>query len=256
MTKRGKKGQITIFVIIAILIIGVIIAFILFGSKILPTATQIRAEEDPESYIDSCIKEKLNEASILISERGGNIKPVLNITLDGQEITYLCYTANYYNSCVNQNPMLITHLKQEIKNYVDDDLENCFESLKLELENKGYNVGLSSGDFNVELAPRRIILNIDRELTMTKSEQTERFDNFKAVLSHPIYDLAIVAQEIVSQEAQYCNFESVGFMLLYSDFNIDRFKSGRLSTIYTITHKPTNKQFKFAVRGCVIPPGF
>ncbi len=250
-----KRGQITIFIIVGLLVVGLIVGFILFRKDLLPTSTGGNPQ-DPKDYIDSCIKPKIKEAADILISQGGYIKPVLNITIDGQHIAYLCYTSNYYNSCINQNPMLITSLKNEIKSYIKKDLDDCFTNLQTELQNKGYNVALSEGDFDVELAPRRVVLNINRQLTITKSGGTERFENFKAVLSHPIYDLGIVAQEITSQEAQYCNFESVGFMLLYSDFNIKRFKTGSLSTIYTITHKPTGKQFKFAVRGCVIPPGF
>ncbi|MEK6878187.1 MAG: hypothetical protein AABY22_01190 [Nanoarchaeota archaeon] len=254
-SKRGEKAQVTIFVIIALLVIVLVIALIIFRKDILP-ATFGSSAENPEEYIDSCIKDKVQEAADILIENGGYINPELNITLDGKETAYLCYTSNYYRNCVNQNPMLITSLENEIKNYIRDDLNNCFQDLKIELQDKGYSVALSEGNFDVELSTRRVVLNIDREISFSKAEESRRVENFRSALSHPIYDLAIVAQEIVSQEVKYCNFESVGFMLLYSDFNIKRFKTGTLSTVYTVTHKPTEKQFKFAVRGCVIPPGF
>ena len=93
-------------------------------------------------------------------------------------------------------------------------------------------------------------------MTLTKTGETTKEENFKVVIPSRIYDLAIVSQEIVSQEAKFCNFETVGFMLLYPDFKIERFTTGDLNKIYTITHKKTREKFKFAVRGCVIPPGF
>ena len=91
---------------------------------------------------------------------------------------------------------------------------------------------------------------------MTKSGETTNNENFKFIIPSMIYDLAVVSQEIVNQEAKYCNFESVGFMILYPEFNIDRFKTSDLNIVYTVTHKKTDDKFKFAVRGCVMPPGF
>ena len=69
------------------------------------------------------------------------------------------------------------------------------------------------------------------------------------------YDLAVISQEIVSQEAESCNFEILGFMLLNPEFEADRFRTGDSTTIYTIKHKGSEEWFRFAVRSCVIPPG-
>jgi len=60
----------------------------------------------------------------------------------------------------------------------------------------------------------------------------------------------------VSQEARFCNFEQQGFTLLYPEFEIDKFRTGEGSIIYTVQHKKTGEVFKFAVIGCVIPPGY
>jgi hypothetical protein len=78
----------------------------------------------------------------------------------------------------------------------------------------------------------------------------------KIIYSSNFYDLALVAQEIVSQEARFCNFEHLGYMLLYPDFEIDKFRTGDSDTIYTLTHRESGERFRFAVRGCVIPAGF
>ena len=78
----------------------------------------------------------------------------------------------------------------------------------------------------------------------------------KTVVYTRFYDLAIVAQEIVSQEARFCNFEQVGYMLIYPEFAITKFRTGKSDTIYTIKSKESGERFRFAVRSCVIPPGF
>ena len=65
-----------------------------------------------------------------------------------------------------------------------------------------------------------------------------------------------MAHEIVSQESQFCYFEYLGYMLLYPEYKIDKFRTSDETIIYTIDHKDSKEMFRFAVRGCVIPPGF
>ena len=75
----SKRGQITIFIIVSLLVVGIIVLFILFRKDLIPTSTG-NAAENPNDYIDSCIKLKLKEAADILIGNGGYIKPDLNIT--------------------------------------------------------------------------------------------------------------------------------------------------------------------------------
>ena len=252
----NKKAQVAIFIIIAVLVVGIIIFFFFFRSKIdFGLGQSGKPEKDPESYINLCIKPKVEEAVKLISSQGGYVNNSLNKNIDGEKISYLCYQQNYYISCVNQEPMLISHLEEEIKNYIKDDVDGCLAELKNELVKQNYEVSISNGDFNVQLVPKKVLVNINRKIEITKSGETSRYEKFQSVIPSRIYELALVVQEITSQEARFCNFEQGGYMLFYSNFDIDKFRTGDGTTLYTIKHRKTNEEFKFAVRSCVIPPG-
>lgn len=254
--KKDIRGQITIFIIIGILIISIIVLFLLFRKGVVPEVPGTGTEENPNTFLESCIKDKLEENIRIISANGGYIENKLHLNLDNEKISFLCYTDNYYTPCINQEPMLIQHLKEEIKNSVANDVRSCFDKMAENLDKKGYSVNAKYNNFDVNLIPKKVVIDIYAELTLTKSGETTNKENFRIVLPSVIYDLAVVSQEIVSQEAKYCNFESLGFMILYPEFKIDRFKTGDLNTIYTVTHRKTEDKFKFAVRGCVMPPGF
>jgi hypothetical protein len=45
-------------------------------------------------------------------------------------------------------------------------------------------------------------------------------------------------------------------MMLYPEFEIEKFRTGESTTIYTIKQRKTGERFRFAIRSCVIPPGF
>ena len=255
-----KSGQVTIFIIAGILIITAVVFFFLFRQGVIPGIGE-KPEENPGGFLEVCIEDNLIEGIELISSQGGYAENPLNRTFrfsdekDFTDISYLCYNNNNYLPCINQEPMLIQHLKAEVKNYVLDDVKKCFDNLVLSLGRRGYVVDAAYNGFEVEFAEKKIIIGIDGEIILTKSGETTKQENLEIIIQSRFYDLAVVVQEIVSQEARFCHFEHLGFMLFYPKFNIEKFRTGDGIIIYTVQHKDTQEEFKFAVRGCVIPPG-
>ena len=259
--KRGRKAQVTIFIIISVLLIASVILFFFLRGDILP-GTREKPEENPGGFLENCIEDKLIEGTKLISSQGGYVSPTFYKRFkfsnenDFTNISYLCYNQNYYLPCINQEPMLIQHLKAEVKTYILDDVKTCFNNLVSSLDDEGYLVDATYNGFEVEFATKKIIINIDGKIILTKSGETTSQENLEMILPSKFYDLTVVAQEIISQEARFCNFELLGFMLLYPEFGIDKFRTSDSIIIYTIKHTDSEEKFRFAIRGCVIPPGF
>ncbi|MDO8468038.1 MAG: hypothetical protein Q7S56_03790 [Nanoarchaeota archaeon] len=251
----NKKGQVTIFIIFGILVIAGILAFFLLRAKIGPSSSG-SIEQNSESFLQTCIQDRVDEGINSIMKQGGYIKPEIYINWEGENVSYLCYTANYYRPCINQEPVLISHIKNDLKEYIADDFESCFADYGKTLEQENYAVQVNYKGFELELGNGKVIITSDSELIYTRSGETSKFNSFRLIIPSHLYDLATVAQEVTTQEAKYCNFENVGFGLLYPQFKVNIFKSSSLDKIYTIIYKKSNEQFKFAVRGCVIPPGF
>jgi len=262
---KKRCAQVTIFIIAGLVIVSIISLFFLFRAGVIPEIGGTK-EINPNSFLSSCLEDKIKETTQIISLQGGHLDNPLHKTFkfEGEEfrnISYLCYTQNNYIPCVNQEPMLFQHLKEEIYDYISKDKEeisvrNCFDDLVFSLEEQGYVVNARYNDFEVKLVPKKVVVEIDGEITLTKTGETSTQEDFKVIIPSRFYDLAIVVQEIVNQEARFCNFEHLGFMFFYNKFMIDKFRTGDSTIIYTIEHKDTKEKFRFAVRSCVIPPGF
>ena len=120
---RKNKAQVTIFIILAMLIIVVVaILFLLFRTP----GIQVQDVENPQAYIEGCVKDFTEEAIDILSEQGGDINPKGSIEYNNKNLTYLCYNANYYLPCVNQRPLLVEHIQDEITNYIRPKTEKCF----------------------------------------------------------------------------------------------------------------------------------
>jgi len=248
---KSKRSQVTIFIVIAlIIVVAIVLIFIVWRKPVTP----VSPTTNPEAYIEKCIKDYTEESISILSEQGGDINPEGSVMHKGKNITYLCYNANFYKPCINQRPLLIEHIEEQITNYIEPKMQECFSSLRTELEKRGYAVELDEMNITTKLQTKKVIATIDRKLLITKQD-TRKFEQFKAQVSWPLYDLAKIAMEIANQEARYCNFDILGFMIIYPEYNIEKFRTGNSDTIYTLKDIPTGKEFTFAIRSCVMPAG-
>ena len=253
---RGKRGQTVIFIIIGVILVAVIALILIFGEKIIP-AIGLGKETNPTSFLDACMKEKIEESVKLISLQGGSTNPTLFKSFlfkdekSPTDISYLCYNQQDNLPCVNQEPMLIQHLEDEIKNYISDEVKICFNKLTLSLERQNYVVDAKYHGFEIELTKGKIIINIDGELVLTKAGETSKQEDFKIFVGSRLYEIAEVVNRAVNDEVVACNFDYVFFMMNNPEFDIDKSKTEDSTEIYVIIHKDTNERFNLAIRGCV-----
>ncbi len=258
---RGDKGQLTIFIIMGVILVVSVGIFFLFRTGMIPTIGGGK-EINSDAFLYDCLEEKIKQADEIISLRGGNIEtPSFYIPFKfdkeniARNISYLCYTSNYYVPCVNRYPILLNHLEEEIENYISEDVKICFDELVSSLERQNYEVKKTYLGFDLNLVPDKILVEIDAEMTLTKTDETSKKTNFNVIVKSKLYDLVNIAKEIVNQEAEFCYFENNGFMLLYPEYKISKIRK-KYSLIYTILDKETLKEFRFAIRGCVSRAGF
>ena len=252
--KLNKRGQIAIWVILAILIIVGIILLFLTRGKLIPEAEE-KVEEDPRGYIDNCVRKNVNDAIDIMLPQGGAIKPEHSKLYKNINVSYLCYNRGNYYPCVNEHPLLIKEMSEEIKIYIEPRVEQCFEDYKREMNKRNVEVSLEPMTIGVELAPERVYVDIDRKVSISQKGESYSLNEFNIEIINPVYNLARVAMEIASQEAEYCYFEYVGYMILYPEFKINLDTMSDSTKIYIIKDKKSSKEINIAIRSCAIPPG-
>ena len=120
MRKINKRGQLAIWIILAIVIVAVIIllfAFRIPQRYILPSKPNIQLQD--------CIINDLKNAIGEVSKKGGSVNPVNSISYEGEKVEYLCYTNQYYQTCVNQQPLLRQHVERELLEQIKPKAESC-----------------------------------------------------------------------------------------------------------------------------------
>jgi hypothetical protein len=253
MKRADKRGQVTIFIIIGIIIVAAAFLIYLFYPQI--TTTLGTQENTPQSYIQTCIEKEISETVATLSAQGGSLDPQNYIMNNNSKIEFLCYTSEYYRPCLIQQPMLKQHIEKEIKNKILSDVNNCFSSLKTNYEKKGYVVDLKSGDINVELLPKRVISTFNYSMTTTKGD-TQKYDSFVVILNNNLYELTSIANSIIQWESLYGDAEVTTYMTYYHDLKVEKKLRSSGEKIYIITDRNTGNKFQFASRGQVWPAGY
>ena len=265
--KRGgnffsKKGQVTIFIVLGVIVVAGIFLFFLFRSGVkIPFAGNLGLVQDGNALLNSCLKNEIKTDVGKIMSNGGFIevsKNHVSFEVDGRNISasYLCYTQNYGEACINQQPSLMTHIENEMKNKISQNVNDCFNEIKLNFEKQGYSTSSDSelNSFDIVLSPGKILIKTNSKIILAKAGETSTQENFRAVFPTELYNLAGVAQEIVNKETATCDFEFRGHNLLYPQYLINKVQTSDSSDIYLIKSQSTEEEFVFATRGCLIAP--
>lgn len=253
MKREENRGQVTIFIVIALIIIVLGILVYMFYPKI--TSTLGITSENPQQFIQSCLEDQVLETIEKISSQGGSFNPGHYIIYNNEKIEYLCYTNEYYLQCVMQQPRLQAHVESEIQNQMQNSAKECFQQLKTNYENKGYNVNLNPVETSVEILPKKVVINFDSGLTLSK-EDSETYDLFNVVVDNNLYELVSIASSILNWEARYGDAETTTYMNYYHDLKVEKKKQTDGTKIYILTNRDTLDKFQFATRSVVFPPGY
>ncbi|MFH1608059.1 MAG: hypothetical protein ABIA78_02905 [archaeon] len=253
MKRDDKRGQVSIFIIIAIIVVVLGIIIYLVYPRI---GIDIGDEtQNPSAFLQSCLEDEISTAVETLSLQGGSLEPEHYVLYDDEKIEYLCFTEEYYKPCIVQQPLLKKHIEDEIKSEIKAEVNGCLDSMKESYEKKGYDVGLIKGDFVIELLPKRIVTTLDSTLTLTKGG-SETHDLFRVVLNNNLYELVSITDSIISWETRYGDAETTLYMNYYHDLKVEKKKQTDGTTIYVLTDLNNEKVFQFASRSVAWPPGY
>ncbi len=249
---RGKFGQVTIFIILGIIIVGAILGVILLidGTGEILTPSDL----NPRNIVVGCVRDVVSDSIDRMMENGGEILASQAISYEGKEWNYLCYQADFYQGCYNTHPMLELQIENEIERDTSVAVQSCFNSMREDSEGRGFDVSGGVTEYSIDLLPGFVSVKLNKNIEISGASGSNSFNDFGFDTVSPIYKLTQIARIIVNDESQFCNFEYNGYMLLYPEYDIRRIDYSD-SKLYRIIDRHTKNEFKFAVRSCAFAPG-
>ena len=253
LSMQAKKGQVAIFVIIAIVIVGAILLIFLYPK--IPILSQ-NSELSPVAYLKSCITPEINKDVLLLSKNGGYANPEGVLDYQGDKIKYLCYTSEYYKTCVVQQPLIKEHFEQELNTLVHSKVNDCVQSLKQEYINRGYDITLGNIESKTSINPDNILVSITSPITVSKAGASQTFNGFDVQIGSKMYDMLMITVSIIDYESTLGDSETTLYLQYYPDLKIEKVKFSDGSKVYTLTDVVSDESFRFASRSLAWPPGY
>jgi hypothetical protein len=251
--KMKKRGQVAIFVVIAIVII---VAVLLVYFLVPQAKTVFSGELVPNNYLQSCVQTDLEKDIKLLSDQGGYENPEGYTLYQGNKIKYLCYTSQFYLPCKVQQPLIVRNFELELQRITREKTVACVNQMVQEFKNRGYNVNVEKpATTNVEMVPENIKISIDVPITISK-DSTQRFNNFEFDIPSKMYNLVMISTSIVGFESTYGNTDTDVFTAYYPNVDIDKIERDDGTTIFVVKDVTSKETFRFASRSLAWPGGY
>jgi len=256
-----KRGQIAIFVIIAILIVGAISAFVLFSTGTIqaPVSAEdaqriVASEVGPvKDLVTKCVKSAYDESALKIGLQGGYCSPVpvKNIKLGNYSLPYLVQKsgADYSNNILllEGNGATIT---SEIDRCIDiEKITKCIDNFRSFKDVSVKPAGKLTWSV-VITPPIAITLNIKYPLTISRGDASSSVNEMSTQTKTGLMSAYAVAVSVVNSEIKEHDFNMDEFARKNLDVRMDR--QGTPEAIYYyLTTTPLEDEgeynFNFAV---------
>lgn len=260
---RNKRGQLTVFIILAVLVVaGVVLAIVLMSdSDDSQAASGDQDIQSPSAFLEGCMEDDVRESMQRLRLMGGfldaspsiNFRFVNDTNPVARDIAYLCYASSSGNACVTQNAALVGGMEDGLESELADTSESCFSNLKDAYRENGYSIsgGIydAENDLVFDLVQDSVEVNVNAsEMVLESANETRNINDFKYEISSVTYNLARVANEVVEQERQAGTVDLGQFVIDYPEYRLNYEATPDQSRIYTLTHIDTRTKFRFAVR--------
>ncbi len=241
-----KRGQVTIFIIVAIIIVVGILSYFLW---IKPTYI---TDKSGALGFEGCVEDVVEQAISELELKAGFINPEFTYAYNGQELTYLCYTNDYYETCTVQVPFLKNAFDEQMEQLIRSDIDSCYSNSIEDLKAQGYSVSTGTIEYDVLIEPSVVRVEIDAP-TIVGSQQ---FARFNVKVNAPTYDMVMIATSILQFETKYGDADTTAIMEFYPDYIVKKMKRSDGTTVYFLEHKILGNKFQFASKSLVWPAGY
>ena len=206
-----KRGQVTIFIILGIVILSAVILFIFVKSNVyFGPATQGRLQQEFPSirvHIENCLRDFSEPYIRKIGKQGGILNPAEN-TYDyyfGDKISYLCYNIPDDRRCSNRM-LLKSEIERDLIYAIKPRLLDCIDVDSF--KKSGYEIEQGAMNFDIAIGQDSVLALLNFPITIKKDQAQAKEDRFKAEIRYPLGRLIDSAQDIIAAESFIGDFDS------------------------------------------------
>ncbi|MBI2661860.1 hypothetical protein HYX11_00180 [Candidatus Woesearchaeota archaeon] len=255
--KQGRRGQVTVFIIMGIIILFSVAAIIYFTKvaaiqKIVeekePTIAVVPQEFQPiQIYTENCLKQIGKQGLQVLGEQGGYIYPELvgkfsgsKVTdTDGIDLQPLKVPYWHYNIKVNSEAEVLysslrpklyfaedeeMSVEAQLNRFINEKLNDCLKDYKA-FDEQGFVVEERSGqEVKVSVGESGVGFLLSKEMAVTKGNSKQEMNQFYVKIPIKLKQMYETAVEITEVEQNYSFLERQALDLIaaYSGVNSNK----------------------------------
>ncbi len=218
--RLGKRGQLTIFVIIAIVIVALIGVYFLIRGNVGTGGTP--PELAPVfNYYKSCIEAETKTAIDIAESQGGHIKtPAYNPASEyapfSSELNFLGFPIPYWyyvsgNGLIREQMPSKKDIENEIANYVEERVNDCdFDSFYAQ----GYDIKFETPSVRTTIENEKVNVEVLSDLTVSKGANSGRVEKHDISVVSKLGKFYEIAKTIYEKQRGEGIFDNYGVDVL------------------------------------------
>jgi len=201
-----KRGQVTIFIIIAIVLVVGVVIFFIFREGLVTKAIPASIEPAYTSFLSCLEDDALTGISVLESqggyislpdfEPGSSYMPFSSqLNFLGNPIPYWYYFSG--NNIPNEQVPSKADMQNELADFIDDKISECVFD---EYYEQGFEIVQGNADSNIVIRDNEVEVNLNMNLDISKEEDNVLIRNHKVVVKSNLGKLYNSAKRIYDYE--------------------------------------------------------
>ncbi len=214
----NKRGQVTIFVIIGIVLIILILLLLFLRSKVYisPLVQQNPEELFPSirKHIEDCLVEISTPRLYQIARQGGFLDtPEGTFRLEkGEKISYLCWNIKDQKYC-RSRILRLQDMENELNEFILKDLQT--QCLNINSFQRGrFDINQGQLKIKTTMSDDSVLVEANLPIKVTIGELVAEQSDFSALINVPLGRLFESSRDIVNAEATIGDFDTVPYSLL------------------------------------------
>ncbi len=225
--QKKEKGQVSIFVILAIVLAAGIIIFFIVRNTTISTAPPKNIQPVYEHYL-SCLKNEISNGAFLLGQRAGYIEqpdfeqgsefmPFSNyLDFLGTGIPYWYYISG--NNLVKEQIPSKEKMQEQLNNFLEERIQDCnFQ----EYEDKGFVITFEQPDVKTKISDAKITAEVKQPLTISFENKTWASKTHEAEAKTQLGEFYNLAKKIYSNNEKTMFLENYALDILRLNAPVD-----------------------------------
>ena len=211
-----KRGQLTIFIIIAIILVAAIVGFFLIRESFIIEKIPASIEPIYTTFLSCLETDTLTGIDVLESQAGyislpdfesGSVHMPFSSQLDflGNSIPYWYYVSG--NNIQKEQVPSKEYMEEQLEEFMEEKIRGCIFD---EYYNQGFEISLGEPKAEAVIKDNEVEINLDMDLAIDRGEDSAVIKNHKRVIKSNLGMLYDSAKKIYDEEQKNLFLENYG----------------------------------------------